>query len=100
MSLSRIDAVLLFDIDLSRRRRIPDLRELLDSESKSSAHDRYAESFEWLFEAQSTPGDTEERAKDPTRRFLSQEVNCPYSPDRLTVLLSQETQMTRQITAE
>jgi|SRR5580704_771481 hypothetical protein len=82
MSISQIDAVLLFDIDLSRRRRIPDLRELIDTGSKSSTYDRYIESFEWLFEAQSTPGDKELRAKDPTRRFLSQEVNCPYSPDR------------------
>jgi hypothetical protein len=80
--ISRIDLLQLFDIDLSRKRRIPDLKTLLDSKSSSPAYERYVKSFQWLFEAQATPGDRESRAKDPTRQLLSQEVNCAYSLDR------------------
>jgi hypothetical protein len=80
MPISRIDAIQLFDLDLSRRGRIPDLRKLLDIDAESAAYTRYTESFEWIFEAQSTPGDAKDRTIDPTLQYLSQKVNCPYSP--------------------
>ena len=82
MPISRIDLLQLFDIDLSRKRRIPDVQTLLDSKSSSAAYERYQKSFQWLFEAQGTPADSESRAKDPTTVLLSQDVNCPYSLDR------------------
>ncbi len=82
MPISQVDVVQLFDIDLSRKRQIPDLRTLLSAKPRSAAYKRYIESYEWLFDAQSTPGDTQSRAKDPTLRYLSQEVNCPQSPQR------------------
>jgi hypothetical protein len=78
--ISRIDVIQMFDLNLSRTERFPDARGLLDTEAKSATYDRYGESFEWLFEAQSTPGDEDARKKDPTLRYLSQEVNCSYSP--------------------
>jgi hypothetical protein len=80
--ISRIDLVQLFDIDLSKKRRIQDLRKLLDSKSSSAAYQRYEQSFQWLFEAQDMPADSETRTEDPTKLLLSQEVNCPYSLDR------------------
>jgi hypothetical protein len=80
--ISRIDLIQLFDIDLSKKRRIPDVRKLLDSESSSPAYERYEQSFQWLFEAQDMPADSETRTEDPTKLLLSQEVNCPYSLDR------------------
>lgn len=79
MILSHIDVVRLFDIDLSRRRRIPALDTLLDTTAGSSAFSRYVESFEWLFEAQCVPVNSKFRNVDPTVRFLSPSVNCPYS---------------------
>lgn len=82
MSISRIDLLQLFDIDLSRKWRMSDVRRLLDSKSRSPAYERYKESFQWLFEAQSMPADSETRANDPTTLLLSQKVNCPYSLDR------------------
>ena len=82
MPISRIDFVQLFDIDLGRNRRIPDVRRLLASESSSLAYERYVSSFEWLFEAQGTPADSVARDEDPTKLLLSQEVHCPYSLDR------------------
>jgi len=82
MPISRIDLVQLFDIDLSRKRRIPDVRKLLDSQSSSRAYGRYEQSFQWLFEAPSVPADGETRAEDPTQVMLSPEVNCPYSLNR------------------
>ncbi len=82
MPISRIDFVQLFDIDLGRKRRIPDVRGLLASDSSSPAYERYVSSFEWLFEAQGTPANSEARAEDPTRLLLSREVHCPYSLDR------------------
>jgi hypothetical protein len=80
--ISRIDSLQLFDIDLSKKRRIPDVRKLLDSKSSSPAYERYEQSFQWLFEAQGMPADSETRTEDPTKLLLSQEVNCPYSLDR------------------
>src|SRR5947209_9966811 len=82
MPITRIDFVQLFDIDLGRKRRIPDVRGLLASESSSPAYERYVSSFEWLFEAQSTPANKVARDEDPTKLVLSQEVHCPYSLDR------------------
>ena len=80
MPISRIDVIQLFDLDLSRRGRIPDPRKLLKTDAESAAYKRYVESFEWIFEAQSTPGDAKDRTIDPTLQYLSQRVNCPYSP--------------------
>jgi len=82
MSIIRIDLLQLFDIDLSRRLRMPDARRLLDSRSGGPAYERYKNSFKWLFEAQSMPADSGTRAKDPTVLLLSQKINCPYSLDR------------------
>ena len=82
MPITRIDLLQLFDIDLSSKRRIPDLKTLLNSESSSPAYERYVKSFQWLFEAQAVRGDRESRAEDPTRQLLSQEVNCAYSLNR------------------
>jgi hypothetical protein len=81
MPINRIDLLQLFDIDLSRKKRIPDVRKLLNSKSSSPAFDRYEKSFQWLFEAQGMPADSQTRSKDPTAVLLSQKVNCPYSLD-------------------
>jgi hypothetical protein len=80
--ISRIDFLQLFDIDLSRKKRIPDVRRLLNSEP-SPAYKLYQGSFKWLFEEQGMPADSESRAEDPTKLLLSNEVNCPQSLDRL-----------------
>jgi hypothetical protein len=77
-----MDLVQLFDIDLSRKTRIPDVRRLFDPRSSSHAYERYQQSFQWLFEAQGMPADNETRSADPTTVLLSQKVNCPYSLDR------------------
>jgi hypothetical protein len=82
VQISRIDFLQLFDIDLSRELRIPDVRKLLNSESSSAAYKRYEQSFQWLFEAQGMPADSKTRATDPTTLLLSQNVNCPYSLNR------------------
>jgi hypothetical protein len=76
MAVTRIDVVRLFDIDLSEGRRIPDLRKVLRPKAPSAAYLRYVDSFEWLFDPQDVPGNKE---SDPTTRYLSREVNCPYS---------------------
>ena len=81
MEAARIDVVQMFDLDLSRKGRMPDPRTLLEP-SESPAYKRSIDSFEWLFEPQTTSGNTLSRSIDPTRRFLSREVNCPYSPPR------------------
>jgi hypothetical protein len=81
MPIARIDVVQMFDLDLSRKGRMPDPRTLLEP-SESPAYKRYIDSFEWLFEPQTIGGNALSRSVDPTRRSLSREVNCPYSPPR------------------
>ena len=60
---------------------MPDPRTLLEP-TESRAYKRYIDSFEWLFEPQTIGGNALSRSVDPTRRSLSREVNCPYSPPR------------------
>ena len=79
MPVTRSDVVRLFDIDLGRGGRIPELRESLKTKSPSETYSRYSESFSWLFDPQDTPGNTEQIKINPTVRYLSEQVNCPYS---------------------
>jgi hypothetical protein len=79
MPIIRSDVVRLFDIDLSRGGRIPDLNETLKTKSASETYLRYNDSFSWLFDPQDTRGNTEEIKNNPTLRYLSDEVNCPFS---------------------
>ena len=79
MTLNRIDVIRLFDIDLSRGGRITNLRATLQTDSPSPAYSRYAESFSWLFDPQDTPGNNDQLKIDPTERYLSDAVNCPFS---------------------
>jgi hypothetical protein len=76
MSVTRIDVVRLFDVDLSQGGPLPDLRNSLPAESTSETYQRYVDSFDWLFDPQDVPGNDE---SNPTTRYLSKEVNCPQS---------------------
>jgi hypothetical protein len=79
MPIAHIDVVRLFDIDLSGGGQIPDLRESLHTKSPSETYSRYGESFPWLFDPQDAPGNKEQIKINPTVRYLSDRVNCPYS---------------------
>jgi hypothetical protein len=79
MALNRIDVIRLFDIDLSTGGRITNLRASLQSDFQSPAFLRYKESFSWLFDPQDIPGSDEQRKIDPTKRYLSDAVNCAFS---------------------
>src|SRR6266481_246396 len=79
MPITRIDVVRLFDFDLSRGGRIPDPRDLLQTRSSSETYARYAESFSWLFDPQDTPGNAEQVKTNPTVRYLSENVHCPFA---------------------
>ena len=95
MPITRIDVVRLFDIDLSRGGRIPDPQGSLQTKSPSETYSRYGESFGWLFDPQDVPGSTEQIKINPTVRYLSERVNCPYSLpgfDRLSLDRNREDQ--------
>ena len=77
--ITSIDAVQMFDLDLSRKGPLPELRELLPGEPASETFERFCESFRWVFESQSTPGGAEQRAVDPTLRYYATDVNCADS---------------------
>ena len=79
MALNRVDVIRLFDIDLSRGGRLANLRASLQSDSPSPAYSRYVESFSWLFDPQDIFGNDEQRKIDPTERYLSDAVSCPFS---------------------
>jgi hypothetical protein len=77
--ISSIDVVQMFDLDLSRKGPLPDLRQLLPVKHRSKALTRCCESFRWVFESQTVPGGPDERAIDPTVRYYATDVNCADS---------------------
>jgi hypothetical protein len=76
--VSSVDAIQLFDIDLGKAGKLPDLRKTLGSKSKSETYSRYCESFQWLFEPQVAPNEGSQD-RDPTVAYLAEDVNCPFS---------------------
>lgn len=78
-SISCIDVVQMFDLDLSRNGPLTDLRQLLPVKHSSKAFTRCCESFRWVFESQTVPGGPDERAVDPTVRYYATDVNCSDS---------------------
>ncbi len=78
-NISGIDVVQMFDLDLSRKGPLADLRQLLPVKHSSKAFTRCCESFRWVFESQTVPGGPDERAIDPTVRYYATDVNCADS---------------------
>ena len=79
MPITSIDAIQLFDIDLSKAGKLPDLRTALGVKSQSEAYSRCCDSFLWLFEPQVAPTDERPQDGDPTVTYLAEDVNCPFS---------------------
>ena len=79
MPITIVDAIPLYDIDLGRAGKLPDLRTTLGVKSKSEAYSRYDASFEWLFEPQVAPSDGGSQDGDPMTAYYAQDVNCPRS---------------------
>ena len=77
--ISGIDVVQMFDLDLSRKGPLTDLRQLLPVKHRSKAFTRCCESFRWAFESQTVPGGPDERTIDPTVRYYATDVNCADS---------------------
>jgi len=50
-----LDVIQLFDIDLSKRRSLPDLTNVFRQDSESEIYLRFKESFDWLFDPQEDP---------------------------------------------
>jgi hypothetical protein len=78
-SVSGIDVMQMFDLDLSRNGPLPDVRQLLTVKHNSKAFLRCRESFSWLLESQTVPRGPDERAIDPTLRYPATDVNCADS---------------------
>lgn len=95
MPITIVDAIALYDIDLGKAGKLPDLRTTLGAKSESSlsasseeriskstvseAFARFYDSFEWLFEPQVAPGDGGSQEGDPMTAYYAQDVNCARS---------------------